>query len=70
MNNKLIFLDIDGTLTPAGSSRKSPLPRNTKPPACAGVSLVQEWRWEAELNRCKRICSPLRSRVLLAFIKK
>ena len=27
------------------------------------------WRWEAELNRCKRICSPLPNRSAIPPVK-
>ena len=38
-------------------------PRKKKNPVFTGVS---RWRWEAELNRCKRICSPYEMPILQA----
>ena len=44
-------------------------PRKTKNPVFTGVFWFFHWRWEAELNRCKRICSPLPNRSAIPPIK-
>ena len=49
--------------TPDGArgGAKSPDKRE-KPRDCEDFSVIIPWRWEAELNRCTRICSPLTRR--------
>ena len=40
-------------------------PKKRKAPQMRGF----HWRWEAELNRCKRICSPLPNRSAIPPVK-